>query len=57
MENNNYAYCLLHSKSVSKQKAFAYCRAGKPYRIGVSYKKTGKGGNDYRCKNLIILEN
>ena len=46
-------YCLLHNYIVKKDKVIPKCRGNKPMNTGVSYKRTGKSSDNYRCKYLI----
>ena len=48
-------YCLLHNYIVKKDKVIPKCRGNKPMNTGLSYKRTGKSSDNYRCKYLIYL--
>lgn len=49
-------YCLLHNYIVKKDKVISKCRGNKPINTGLSYKRTGKSSDNYRCKYLIYLK-
>lgn len=49
-------YCLLHNYIVKKDKVISKCRGNKPVNTGLSYKRTGKSSDNYRCKYLIYLK-
>ena len=49
-------YCLLHNYIVRKDKVISKCRGNKPINTGLSYKRTGKSSDNYRCKYLIYLK-
>lgn len=49
-------YCLLHNYIVKKDKVIPKCRGNKPMNTGLSYKRTGKSSDNYRCKYLIYLK-
>ena len=49
-------YCLLHNYIVRKDEVILKCRGNKPMNTGLSYKRTGKSSDNYRCKYLIYLK-
>ena len=47
---------LYYNYIVKKDKVIPKCRGNKPMNTGLSYKRTGKSSDNYRCKYLIYLK-